>query len=193
MVGVEWYEAVLFCRWLTEQAGMPESEQCYPPHAAWKGDASGLFANVVCAPQRGGFRLPSEAEWEYACRGGTVTPYGFGSDRGLLPRYAWILCNSGRQAHVPGLLPPSRRGLFDLHGNVLEWCDDIYRPYVEEPGKAVPTQKRVLRGGAWSSREEEARSAFRKSEIPNQGSSSYGFRVARTLPADGAADEVARP
>src|SRR5262249_58303635 len=100
-----------------------------------------------------GYRLPTEAEWEFACRAGTVTsrPYGGGDD--LLDRYGWYVRNaSGRAARV-GSLKPNDLGMFDMLGNAWEWCHDVLAPYparpedVEQPGPGLAAEPRVLRGG----------------------------------------------
>jgi formylglycine-generating enzyme required for sulfatase activity len=184
MMGARWYDAVLYCRWLTEKAGMTENDQCYPPLEKWRQAAPGIFTNVTCRPERPGYRLPSETEWEYACRSGTATAYSFGSDRRLLGHYAWYLENAGLRGAVPSLLRPNSGGLFDMHGNALEWCDDVYGPYrtgEKRPGLAAVTYDRVLRGGGWGFRDVDNRSAYRHSGKPDAELTNYGFRLARTL------------
>jgi eukaryotic-like serine/threonine-protein kinase len=183
MVGVSWPNAIQFCRWLTLKSGMTENDLCYNPEKEWKDMEH--FTDITCAPEKPGFRLPTETEWEYACRSGTKTPYSFGADRSLLPLYAWTVENSGSVSHASGLLRPNPRGLFDMHGNAYEWCQNYYAPHIEfqaaSPVKAI-SSSRVLRGGGWSFRAEMTRSAFRHSEDqPKFGKINYGFRVVRTL------------
>ncbi|MBN2477369.1 MAG: SUMF1/EgtB/PvdO family nonheme iron enzyme [Pirellulales bacterium] len=180
VVGVDWYHAVFFCRWLTEQAGMDEADQCYNDPADWQRGVGGVFTTIEYHAERSGYRLPTEAEWEYACRAGTPTPYSFGSDQSLSGRYAWTLENSGRQAHTPGQLGPNPLGLFDMHGNAIEWCQDIYRTDPRERAYS-----RMLRGGSFFFYTVESRSAFRRRGESDAALSSFGFRVARTMAAPG--------
>jgi serine/threonine protein kinase/formylglycine-generating enzyme required for sulfatase activity len=180
--GVTWAEAVLYCRWLTVIAGRPEGQQCYDDVAPPKEAADALLKHSDFHPERTGFRLPTEAEWEYACRGGTTTAYGFGNDRSMLGFYGRHL----QDGSMPGgLLRPNRRGLFDMHGNVWEWCQDWFDKH---PGDAIdPTgpakgHNRALRGGGWDRGPWHCRSAYRHSPTPDYRGSYMGFRLCRTLP-----------
>jgi formylglycine-generating enzyme required for sulfatase activity len=138
----------------------------------------------------GGFRLPTEAEWEYACRAGTTTRYSFGDDEGLLGRYAWYDKNSGDKPHEVGTKEPNPWGLYDMHGNVWEWCQDWIGTYrfpaggiVEDPVGPESGQYRVLRGGAWHRFRYDGycRSASRVRGGPDGRHYADGFRLARTL------------
>ena len=126
-----------------------------------------------------GFRLPSEAEWEYACRAGTTGAYS-----GDLSSMAWFAMNSGRSAHPVGTKQGNPWGLFDMHGNVWEWCEDIYGPYPSQGGTedaATLGTRRVLRGGAWNYLWFGIRSSYRNCCDPGDASRGrFGFRVART-------------
>jgi serine/threonine protein kinase/formylglycine-generating enzyme required for sulfatase activity len=181
MVRVTWPEAALYCRWLSGQAGLDEGRQCYEL------GPGGSAADVRVQegpfyPERTGFRLPTEAEWEYACRAGTVTAYGFGNDRGLLVYYGRHL----ETGPAPGgQLRPNLRGLFDMHGNVWEWCHDHYWPLLPDavdPVGPAEGKNRVLRGGGWDRSAWHCRSAYRHSPTPDYRGSYMGFRLARTLP-----------
>jgi formylglycine-generating enzyme required for sulfatase activity len=134
------------------------------------------------------FRLPTEAEWEYACRGGTTTIYSFGDDAARLGQYAWYIKNAWdvgeKYGHRVGQKLSNPWGLYDMHGNVYEWCQDRYGPYGSEKGVIDPlgsTQgiHRVLRGGAFNYPPKKARSANRNNFQPDYRSSDFGFRVAR--------------
>ncbi len=184
-IGVTWYEAVAFCRWLTRQSGLVESDQCYDDPAAQQKGPDGLPRNWPFHHERRGFRLPTEAEWEYACRAGTVTPFSFGSDRRLLSYYGWYQENAGRNPRGWGELRPNFFGLFDLHGNAIEWCHDRYTGYNPSPARdplGDPDSKyRVYRGGAWTGGARLCRSGDRDLGDPTDRTG-LGFRLARTLP-----------
>ena len=179
--GVNWFEAVAYCRWLTMQLGWPESEQCYDDPQSLPKDAEGNPRHSVFYLDRHGVRLPTEAEWEYACRAGMRTAFGFGSDRKLLPGYAWFLDNSEQWSHTVGELRPNLRGLFDVHGNLYEWCHDWYASDLsdgaEDPTGAEAGSYRVNRGGSWSIPATLCRSAYR-SRLQPANRSDLGFRVA---------------
>ena len=135
------------------------------------------------------YRLPTEAEWEYACRAGTTSTCSFGNDVRQLPEYAWYRANSKKSTHPVGELKPNAWGLYDMHGNVWEWCQDWYGPYeclqvVSDPAGPASESGRVLRGGAFLNRPEHIRAADRSAGRYPSGhpSPAYGFRVARTCP-----------
>jgi formylglycine-generating enzyme required for sulfatase activity len=128
------------------------------------------------------YRLPTEAEWEYACRAGSKTAYAFDDEEGLLPEYGWFSRNSSRRTHTVGLLEPNAWGLYDMHGNVWEWCSDRYGDYpkgaVSDPSGPKEGSYRVFRGGGWSLGAAFCRSACRDGLAPSIRINVIGFRVA---------------
>lgn len=130
------------------------------------------------------YRLPAEAEWEYAARAGTESTYSFGDDADSLGQYAWYDGNSGEKTHPVGQKQPNAWGLYDMHGNVWEWVQDWYGEnyYRRSPGtdpKGPSTGSyRMARGGGWADSAGGCRSAFRNGYTPDSRISSYGFRLA---------------
>jgi len=128
------------------------------------------------------YRLPTEAEWEYACRAGTMTRFSFGDDPGYsqLGTYAWFAANSSNQTHPVGEKQPNPWGLYDMHGNVWEWCLDRYGSYpggaVADPRGPATGSDRVIRGGSWGYDGRFCRSAYRYDVSPDYRSISVGFR-----------------
>ena len=154
---VSWGEAVVFCRKLS---ALPEEK---------------LAGRV--------YRLPTEAEWEYACRAGTTTQYSFGDNASGLSAYAWFSANSAfpRTTHPVGKKGANGWGLYDMHGNVWEWCSDWYGDYpsgaATDPRGPTSGSRRVYRGGGWISSARVCRSAFRYYDTPHPLLSSLGFRL----------------
>jgi formylglycine-generating enzyme required for sulfatase activity len=187
-VGVTWYQAMQYCNWLSRQEGIPPEQWCYPPVAQIR-DGMQLKGGYL---ERTGYRLPTEAEWEYACRAGAVTSRYYGAADALLREYAWYAPASGGERASPvGRLMPNDLGLFDTLGNVMEWCQDHARPYRPgRKGQAVEdaedadfvvtgSQRRALRGGSYQHRAPDLRAAARLLVEPAQGLPGAGFRVAR--------------
>jgi formylglycine-generating enzyme required for sulfatase activity len=127
------------------------------------------------------YRLPTEAEWEYACRAGGNGAYCYGDDPADLDRYAWYLANAGDRTRPVGLKLPNAWGLHDVHGNVWEWCQDWYGPYAQDPSDdpAGPAEGayRVTRGGSWFDYPLPLRCAARGRNMPANRSDDQGFRV----------------
>ena len=128
------------------------------------------------------YRLPTEAEWEYACRAGSETAYSFGESTESLGDYAWFNDNSEIDTHPVGEKKPNAWGLYDMHGNVSELCSDWYDEYpegaVSDPTGPKEGSFRVSRGGCWYFEAAFCRSADRLRVSPSDRSSLYGFRVA---------------
>ncbi len=133
-------------------------------------------------PARYAYRLPTEAEWEYACRAGTTNLFSFGDSATGADQYAWTLENSEATPHPAGLKRPNPWGLYDMHGNVWEWCSDWFADYpaTELKDPAGPTQGKfkVFRGGSWNHAIELARSRNRFMMAPTNGVYFVGFRIA---------------
>ena len=125
-------------------------------------------------------RLPTEAEWEYACRAGTKTKWSFGDDESAMGDYGWYDKNSGWATHPVGQKKPNAWDLYDMHGNVWEWCQDWAGPYAGDgvdPTGPASGDRRVLRGVGWDNEPTYARSAFRNRNGPSYRNSNDGFRV----------------
>ena len=168
---VTWNDAVRFCNWLSEHEGL---NVCYRQD----GDQWILLGTA------NGYRLPTEAEWEYACRAGSTTQFWFGDDVADLERHDWHGKNAGRRAWAVGTKSANPFGLFDMHGNVREWCSDYYdyKYYEKSPTKdpfcASGGPARVSRGGAWYYPAVCCRSASRFFYLP-VSCSFIGLRLAR--------------
>jgi serine/threonine protein kinase/formylglycine-generating enzyme required for sulfatase activity len=185
--GVTWYEAAAYCNWLSREEKIPEDQWCYETDA--NGGVTRLKANYLSLT---GYRLPTEAEMEYATRAGASTSRYFGETEDLLPKYAWYFKNSRERTWPVGGLKPNDLGLFDIQGNVYAWCQESNQGYTEEnEAKAsedreddlvvVSTSSRVLRGGSCNYRASNVRSADRGLNVPTARSPNFGVRPARTL------------
>jgi len=145
--------------------------------------------NAKPAAGAGKFQLPTEAQWEYACRAGSKTRYCFGDDESKLGDYAWYLPNSGRKTHPVGEKKPNAWGLYDMHGNVFEWCQDRYdggyyaKSPMDDPTGPTGGSYRVDRGSCWFFAAGFCRSADRGNVGPGLRGNGLGFRVSR-VPAD---------
>ena len=174
---IQWTDAARFCNQCSEIESLTP---CYDPDT-WK-----------CNFEADGYRLPTEAEWEYACRAGTSARYSFGDNAARLGEYAWFKRNSQNALHATGRKKPNRWGLHDMHGGVWEWCNDFYAKKYAASDRANPRgpdsgQRAVLRGGSWRNSAESARSAARYSETPGFSdvcfnADLYGFRCVRNVP-----------
>ena len=145
---------------------------------------AGEFCMRLTAKEGHRYRLPTDAQWEYACRAGTKTRYSFGDDEGEVGVYAWFDGNSGKSTHAVGKKRPNPWGLYDMHGNVWEWCRDGKRSYtsskmVDPVGPS--SGSRVLRGGAWDDGPGDVRSAARAGIGPAFRRNPRGFRVVLSL------------
>jgi len=161
IVGVSWQAAVYFCQWLT----LRESKEKRLPK------------NYV-------YRLPTEAEWEYSCRSGSATDYSFGKDEPILLDYAWYRDNSSRKTSTVGKKKPNSWGVYDMHGNVWEWCNDWYdETYITDEindpfgPESSPDNLKVLRGGSFASSPSDLKSSTRYSFRYKGSKKNIGFRI----------------
>jgi formylglycine-generating enzyme required for sulfatase activity len=182
-ISVSWFGAAAYCNWLSQQEGLPEHEWCYLPNENRQYDKR--MTIPADALRRKGYRLPTEAEWEYACRAGAITSRSYGLAINLMEAYARYQANSKDRAWPCGSLQPNDLGLFDMLGNVFEWCQDrsaSYQPMRSEKviDEIIDDATRVLRGGSFSNPPTFARSAFRNADAPATRYSNFGFRPART-------------
>jgi sulfatase modifying factor 1 len=157
--GVSWLDAVRFCNALSRREGLAP---------AYRIDAD--VAGVEWDASADGYRLPTEAEWEHACRAGTA-----GARYGQLDEIAWHRGNSHERMHDVGVKQPNAWGLYDMLGNVWEWCWDIY-------DAEVYGTYRVLRGGGWFDERWSCRASVRRRSHPTFQIDDVGFRVARSIP-----------
>ena len=178
---VRWSDAALFCNERSRKEGLTP---CYDE------------ISFACDFAADGYRLPTEAEWEYAARAGAPAGDDSGADAKSLKKHACFRDNSNGKTALVGRKRPNPWGLYDLYGNVLEWCHDVYGPnyYSESPANdprgPAQGEKRVLRGGAWDTSAEGCRSTVRYAEMPGITDAcfardSFGFRCVRRPPAGG--------
>jgi formylglycine-generating enzyme required for sulfatase activity len=174
---ISWLAAVQYCNLRSLKEGL---KPCYDPKT------------LACDFAVDGYRLPTEAEWEYACRAGTTTRYSFGGDAGRLAQAAWFKENAEKTTHPVRQKTPNPWGLCDMHGNVAEWCNDFYAEHYDkgdatDPRGPTTGDERLLRGGSWKASAAACRSSARASESPGFadvcfGYDAYGFRCVRRTP-----------
>ena len=187
-ISISWHQAAAYCNWLSMREGIPRDQWCYQLNK--DGTVRSVRPNFLALS---GYRLPTEAEMEYATRAGAVTSRCYGRSEELLPDFGWYIMNSSQRSWPVASKKPNDFGLFDVHGNVLCWCQDVYKAYPEvqkgtaildneeeDTGSLNPRQPRVLRGGAFDSLAAHMRSAVRFLDSPSSSMPMFGFRPART-------------
>jgi formylglycine-generating enzyme required for sulfatase activity len=158
-------------------------DDCPVEHVSWE-DVQGFVEKLNRMERTDKYRLPTEAQWEYAARAGTTTRFHTGNSDDDLLRVGWLKSNSASKTHQVGQKTPNSWGLYDMHGNVYEWVQDWFRLYaagsLTDPAGPPSGLKRVRRGGSWSSIARFCRSANRDYFSPDQRSGLLGFRLLRT-------------
>jgi formylglycine-generating enzyme required for sulfatase activity len=184
VTAVSWYDALKWTNARTEYENAVTGSTLTPCYTV---DGTVYRENEKvpdCDFAAGGYRLPTEAEWEYACRAGSITAYSFGDSAADLVGTAWFAGNASRQTHPVGHKQPNAWNLYDMHGNVSEWCWDIYT-YYEAGEQSDPTGpgsgfQRVVRGGSFWDQSLDCRSASRSVQYPQDNYLTHiGFRWAR--------------
>ena len=169
---VSWFNAIEYCNKRSQKERLT---------SAYTISGTGANLTVIWNRNATGYRLPTEAEWEYACRAGTTTAYNTGAY--ISDSTGWYIANSGKMSHPVGEKPANAWGLHDMHGNVMEWCWDWYGPYPDgaqaDPQGASSGSARVYRGGNFLYPAQFVRSAYRNFNAPSFRFYLFGFRLVR--------------
>jgi formylglycine-generating enzyme required for sulfatase activity len=178
---VTWFGSAAYCDWLSLHAGLPRAYN----HSTWQCNGNSPYTAA-------GYRLPTEAEWEYACRAGSTTAFANGPITYIgcspvdpvLNQIGWFCGNDQRWTSAVGQKSPNAWGLYDMHGNIWEWCNDFYSSYssgpISDPVGPASGSYRMTHGGGWNFSARTCRSANRSWGNPDYSYDYYGFRPARS-------------
>ena len=177
VINVSWWNAIAYCNWLSDKENLPKAYDD-------KGNFLDEDGNITTDPSKVvGYRLPTEAEWEYTARGGNKSKGYKYSGSDTIDEVAWYTSNSGSKTHEVGKKLPNELGIYDMNGNVWEWCGDFYANY-SSPEQTNPYRNigssRVFRGGSWCNSATGLRVAGRSYGSPTIAYSDLGFRICRT-------------
>ena len=195
--GLDWHEAALFANVVSAAAGLEPCYDCYGKGSVTECVTESVYADPYSCP---GYRLPTEAEWEYAARAGQEASFSSGgdliegddvncdggltlNDGSLLDEQGWYCGNAAESSQLVGQLAPNAWGLYDVHGNVWEWCHDWWADYsgdVTDPWGPDTAKQRVRKGGSWSNNPRALRFADRSGDSPWTSADELGLRLART-------------